>query len=78
MKKYDLFIWDNDSQQAFEKIKQYLMHPPVLVALASGKPFLLYVRIMDNSLRALLGRIMTRGMSKQSTTWVKPWSELNT
>ena len=27
------FIWDDACQQAFEEIKQYLTHPPVLTAL---------------------------------------------
>jgi len=25
------------------------MHPPVLIALVSGKPFLIYNRVMDHS-----------------------------
>jgi len=42
MKKGVSFIWDNTCQEAFEEIKDYLTHPPILVALVSGKPFLLY------------------------------------
>jgi len=54
MKKGVSFIWNNACQEAFEEIKEYLTHPPVLVAPVSGKPFLLYVRAMDHSLRTLL------------------------
>ena len=32
------------------------MHPPVLAALVLGKPFLIYVRAMYHSLRALLNQ----------------------
>jgi len=53
MKKGVSFIWDNTFQEAFEEIKEYLTHPPVLVALISRKPLLLYVRAIDHSLRAL-------------------------
>jgi len=56
MKKGVSFIWDNACQEAFKEIKEYLMHPPVLVATISGKPFLLYVRAMDHSLKALLAQ----------------------
>jgi len=54
MKNVILFIWDSACQQAFEVIKEYPIHPPVLAALVSGKSFLLYVRVMDHSLGVLL------------------------
>ena len=44
-----------------EKIKEYLIHPPVLTAPISGKPFLIYVRAMDHSLRALLAQNNSQG-----------------
>jgi len=43
MKKGVSFIWDDTCQQEFEKIKRYLMHPPILTAPVSEKPFLIYV-----------------------------------
>ena len=54
MKKGVSFIWDDACQQAFEEIKRYLTHPPILTASVSEKSFLIYVRSMDHSLRALL------------------------
>jgi len=54
MKKGVSFIWDDACQQAFEEIKRYLTHPPVLTTPVSGKSFLRYVRAMDHSLGALL------------------------
>ena len=51
-----LIHWDNAYQEAFEEIKEYLTHPPILVASVSGKIFLLYVRAMDHSLGALLAQ----------------------
>jgi len=56
MKKGVSFIWDSACQQAFEEIKEYLIHPPILVAPVSGKPFMLYVRAMDHSLGSLLAQ----------------------
>jgi len=43
MKKGVSFIWDDACQQAFEKIKRYLTHPPVLTAPMFEIPFLIYV-----------------------------------
>src|SRR5436189_247190 len=56
MKKGVSFVWDRQCQEAFDEIKRYLTSPPVLVAPVAGKPFLLYVRSMDHSLRALLAQ----------------------
>jgi len=56
MKKGVSFIWDNACEQAFEKIKWYLTHPAILAALISGKSFLIYIRLMDHSLGALLAQ----------------------
>jgi len=56
MKKGVSFIWDSACQQAFEEIKEYLTHCPVLVAPISEKPFLLYVQSMDHFLGALLAQ----------------------
>ena len=56
MKKGASFVWDQACQEAYEDIKRYLTKPPVLVALTSGKPFLLYAKALDHSLGALLAQ----------------------
>ena len=56
IKKGVPFVWDKVCQETFKDIKEYLTKPPVLVALTSGKPFLLYIRAMDHSLGALLAQ----------------------
>ena len=56
MNKGVSLIWDNVCQEAFEKIKQYLMHLPILAAPMSGKPFLIYIQAIDHSLGALLAQ----------------------
>ena len=56
MKKGVLFVWDNACQEAFEEIKEYLTPLPVLVAPVSEKPFMLYIRVTDHSLGALLAQ----------------------
>ena len=56
MKKGVSFVWDQACQEAYEDIKRYLTKPPILVAPTSGKPFLLYVKVMDHSLGGLLAQ----------------------
>src|SRR3954464_7137001 len=77
MKKGVSFVWDQQCQEAFDEIKQYLTSPPVLVAPVAGKPFLLYVRSMDHSLGALLAQHNDEGY-EQATTLAGPYSERNT
>jgi len=61
MKKDVSFVWDKACHKAFEDIKEYLTKPPILVALTSGKPFLLYVRAMDHFLGGLLAQKNDKG-----------------
>ena len=63
MKKGVSFIWDDAFQQAFEEIKRYLTHPPVLTVPVSEKPFQIYVRAMNHSLGALLAQNNDQGAS---------------
>ncbi|RDY04471.1 hypothetical protein CR513_11812, partial [Mucuna pruriens] len=42
--------------EAFEKVKQYLEHPPVLVPMVPGKPLILYLTVLDESMGCMLGQ----------------------
>ncbi|XP_062094067.1 uncharacterized protein LOC133800111 [Humulus lupulus] len=56
MQKNVSFIWDEACQNAFESIKKYLLHPPVLRAPILGKSLMLYMTSLDRSVRALLAQ----------------------
>jgi len=72
MKKGISFIWDCACQELFEKIKQYLMHLPIMAAPISEKPFLIYVRVMDHSLGALLAQNNAQGHVQAIITLAGP------
>jgi len=40
----------------FEKIKQCLMNPPVLMPPVPGKPLILYMTVLDESMECVLGQ----------------------
>ena len=42
--------WNDECQKAFELIKEYLLHPPILVPLMHGKPLLLYLSIIEDAI----------------------------
>jgi len=64
MKKSVSFVWDDAYQKAFEDIKVYLTKPHILASPVLGKLFLLYIRVMDHSLGALLAQKNDEGAEK--------------
>ncbi|RDY05013.1 Retrovirus-related Pol polyprotein from transposon 17.6, partial [Mucuna pruriens] len=48
--------WDLDCQEAFEKIKKYLENPPVLALVVLGKPLILYLTVLEESMGYVLGQ----------------------
>ena len=54
LKKEVPTVWNEQCQEAFEKIKSYLMKPPILVPPVLEKSLLLYLTTTDTTMRALL------------------------
>ena len=50
-------VWNDDCQHAFEKIKECLISPPVLVPSTLGCPLLLYFSISDMNLGCMLAQL---------------------
>ncbi|XP_070014879.1 uncharacterized protein [Nicotiana sylvestris] len=56
--KKDLAVkWTEECQETFDKIKEYLSNPPVLVPPKLGRPLILCLTILDNSFGCVLGRL---------------------
>ncbi|XP_022156749.1 uncharacterized protein LOC111023589 [Momordica charantia] len=47
-------VWSEDCQVAFDKIKQYLQYPSVLVPPAQGRPLILYRTMTENLMGCVL------------------------
>ena len=55
--KKDLVVeWNNDCQVAFDKIKEYLLEPAILMPPVEGRPLIMYLTILDNSMGCVLGQ----------------------
>ena len=54
LKKEVPTVWNEQCQEAFEKIKNYLMKPPIMVPRVLEKPLLLYLTTTDIAMGALL------------------------
>ena len=48
--------WNDDSQAAFDKIKEYLQEPPILMPPLEGRPLIMYLTMLENSMGCVLGQ----------------------
>ena len=51
-------MWNEQCQEAFEKIKSYLIKPPILVPPIPAKPLLLYLSTTNTAMGALLAQYL--------------------
>ena len=56
LKKDQVVRWNEDCQIAFDKIKEYLQEPPILMPPVEGKPLIMYLTILENSMGCVLGQ----------------------
>ena len=61
MRKKQPKVWDDQCQQAFKRIKEYLLSPPVLVPPVPGRPLLLYLSVSDVALGCMLAQLDDSG-----------------
>ena len=55
LRKHDSREWDEDYQKAFDKVKDYLSNPPLLVSSMAGRPLILYLTVHEKSMGCVLG-----------------------
>ena len=48
LKKDQVVEWNNDCQVAFDKIKEYLQKPPILMPPVEGRPLIMYLTVLEN------------------------------
>ena len=54
LRKHNSGEWDEECQVAFDKVKEYLTNPPVLVPSIQGKPLILYLTVHKRSMGCVL------------------------
>ncbi|WJZ97067.1 hypothetical protein VitviT2T_015701 [Vitis vinifera] len=57
LRKSQPTVWDDQCQRAFERIREYLLSPPVLVPPTPGCHLLLYLSISDVALGCMLAQL---------------------
>ena len=56
LRKNQLVEWNEKCQKAFDKIKEYLISPPVLKPPRQGKPLILYLALEENAMGVMLAQ----------------------
>ena len=57
-------VWDDQCQQPFERIREYLLSPPGLVPPMPGRPLLLYLSFSDVALGCMLAQLDDSGRER--------------
>ena len=50
LRKHNSSEWDEECQEAFDKVKEYLTNPPVFVPPIQEKPLILYLTVHERSI----------------------------
>jgi len=56
LRKNQALEWNEDCQNAFDKIKQYLQDPPILHPPEPKRPLILYLTVLEESMGCVLGQ----------------------
>ena len=66
LRKNNFGEWDEKCQVAFDKVKEYLTNPPVLVPPVQGKLLILYLTVHEKSMGCVLGQHDETGRKEQA------------
>jgi len=66
LRKKNPGVWDDDCQEAFDKIKRYLQNPPLLVPPTPGRPLILYLTVTEIAMGCVLGQHDESGRKEQA------------
>ncbi|XP_028208435.1 uncharacterized protein LOC114391656 [Glycine soja] len=56
LRKDQGIVWTEDCQKAFDSIKNYLLEPPILIPPVEGRPLIMYLTVLEDSMGCVLGQ----------------------
>lgn len=56
LRKDQAIEWNSDCQKAFEKIIDYLQEPHNMIPHVPGKPLIMYLNVLEESMGCMLGQ----------------------
>ena len=70
LKKDQVVRWNDNCQIAVDKIKEYLQGPPILTPPVGGRPLIMYLTILENSMGCVLGQHDESGRKEHVTYYL--------
>ena len=70
LKKEVPIVWNEQYLEAFKKIKNYLMKPPILVPPIPEKPLLQYLTTTETAMRALLAQYLEESKKENAIYYI--------
>ena len=71
LKKDQVVKWNDDFQIAFHKIKEYLQEPPILMPPVEGRPLIMYLTVLENSMGHVLGQHDESGQKEHAIYYLR-------
>ncbi|XP_017970500.1 PREDICTED: uncharacterized protein LOC108660728 [Theobroma cacao] len=68
--KHNPRAWNEECQVTFDKVKEYLLSPSMLVPLVVGRPFLLYLTVNEGSMGCVLGQHDETGKKERAVYYL--------
>lgn len=56
LRKDRVMVWNDNCQRAFKRIKEYLQETPVLMPPVEGRPLIMYLTVLDESMGCVLSQ----------------------
>src|ERR1044072_8041303 len=66
LRKNPEVVWTEDCQKAFDSIKEYLSEPPILIPPVEGRPLIMYLTVLEESMGCVLGQQDETGKKEQA------------
>jgi len=54
LRKDQGIVWTEDCQKAFDRIKEYMLEPPILIPPVEGRPLIMYLTVLEDSMGCVL------------------------
>ena len=64
LKREEGFTWTKEHQQSFDKIKECLANPPVMISPMTGRPLKLYILASDSTIGRMLAQENEQGIEE--------------
>lgn len=66
LRKNQAVEWNENCQRAFERIKQYLQEPPILIPPVPGRPLIMHLTVLEDSMGCVLGQHDESGVKERA------------